>query len=421
MKTTHVIRREYVESVRTKSFIWSTILVPVFMLAFFAVPILFTTMVPDKQYDIAVLDHTGEIGDDFAASLTDTIESGERKYLTQVVSLAGPGAEAERAKWLEALRNGDVDIVVDIPLSVYEDAKVPYITREERSFQILEDFETNLTEIVIKRRLAREGLDYERVKKLATNVQLEMNQITSEGDVEEKSFLAEWGVVFVFVMILYTALLTWGIGISRSIVEEKGSRVIEVLLSSLKPKDLLFGKVVGIGLAGLTQMAIWGAVGLMLSLYAATATVEVLSNVHIDPIVFPYFLAFFALGFLLYASIFTLIGSVCSTEQDAQQLQGVVTMPMIVPILVLMLVVQSPNSVLATVLSLIPFFSPMLMLARIILLEPPLWQIILSIVILAVSIYWAVSFTGRVFRVGILMYGKRPNLREIVRWYRLAG
>ncbi len=421
MKAIHVIRREYRESVRKKSFVVSTVLVPLFMLGFFVVPMLLTTFVPDKQFDVAVIDETGEIGNDFAAALTDTTKGGERKYLTRVVDAGAGGADAARKDWLGALQSGEIDIVLEIRESVFDDGRAAYITREERGFQILEDFETALTEIVIRRRLAREGLDYERVTRLATNVTLEMNQITSAGEVEEKSFLAEWGVVFVFVMILYSALLTWGMSISRGIVEEKGSRVIEVLLSSMRPKSLLFGKVVGLGLAGLTQMLIWGAIGLVLSVYSLPAAASLMGNVTIAPIVFVYFIVFFVLGFLLYASIFTVVGSMSSTEQDAQQLQGIVTMPMIIPILVLMFIVQSPNSTLSVALSLFPLFTPMLMLARIILLEPPLWQVALSIVLLLVSIYGAVAFSARVFRVGILMYGKRPSLRELIRWYKYAG
>jgi len=421
MKWVHVMRREYRESVRKKSFIVSTILVPVFMLAFFVIPILITTFVPDRQFDVIVVDQTGEIGTEFAAALTDTLKTGERKYKVAVADAAGERYDAARAAALSALTSGAADMVVDIRESIFDDGKAAYITREERGFQILEDFETALTEIVIKRRLAREGLDYERVKKLATNVHLDMNQISASGRVEEKHFLSEWGVVFVFVMILYMALLTWGMSISRGIVEEKGSRVIEVLLSSLSPKDLLFGKVVGLGLAGLTQMAIWGGFGLIFTVYSAGATAGVLASVEITPVTWVYFFVFFLLGFLLYSSIFTVVGSICSTEQDAQQLQGLVTMPLIIPILVLMFIVQSPNSALSVVLSLVPLFSPLVMLARIILLQPPAWQVALAVAILAVSIYGAVAFSARVFRVGILMYGKRPSIREIVRWYKYAG
>lgn len=420
MKAIHVIRREYLESVRTKSFIISTILVPVFMAAFFVIPLLFTLFSPDKHYNVAVVDATGEIAAPFAAVLTDTLEGGERQFDVQVDDATGDRFQAEKERWLGKLRDGDVDMVLVVDNSVLDDGRVKYVTREERSFQILDQFENALTDVVIRARLARAGLDYDQVKQLATSVHLDVNQITAAGDVEERSPLSEWGVVFVFVMVLYTALLTWGIGISRGIVEEKGSRVMEVLVSSIRPRDLLFGKVVGLGLAGLTQMLVWGAFGLILSLYTASATAEVMANIRIEPVVFLYFILFFVLGFLFYASVFTVIGSISSTEQDAQQLQGMVTMPMIIPIVVLMFIVQSPNSPFAVALSLFPPFTPMVMLARVILLEPPLWQILLSLALLAASIYWAIGFSARVFRVGILMYGKRPNLRELIRWYRLA-
>ncbi|HER20396.1 MAG TPA: ABC transporter permease [Chromatiales bacterium] len=420
MKAVHIIRREYRESVSKKSFIIGTVLVPLFMLAFFAIPIALTEFTPDKQYHAVMLDATGEIGAEFAAALQDTLKNGELKYLVQVHDVAPGEMEADRDRWVTALRADEVDMIVIVDESVFDEGRARYITIEERGFQILEDFENALTDVVIKRRLARKGLDYSVVKELATSVRLDLSQVTASGDVKDKSFLAEWGVVFVFVMILYTALMTWGLAISRGIVEEKGSRVIEVLLSSIPPRDLLIGKVVGLGLAGLTQMAIWGAVGLALSSYAAVATAEVLKNVTIEPVVFVYFIVFFLLGFLLYASIFTVVGSMCSSEQDAQQLQGIVTMPLIVPIIVLMFIVQSPNGAVSVVLSLIPLFAPMIMLARVILLEPPLWQVLLSIVLLVLSIVGAVEFSARIFRVGILMYGKRPDLRELIRWYKFA-
>ncbi|MCH7549130.1 MAG: ABC transporter permease, partial [Candidatus Krumholzibacteriota bacterium] len=322
---------------------------------------------------------------------------------------------------VEKIIQGKLDIVVAIPSTVLDDGKLSYITREVRSFTVLERFESVVADIVLERRLASAGLEYEQVRSLTTGVFMELSQITSKGEVEQRDFLSEWGLVFVFVMILYMALLTWGITISRGIIEEKSSRVVEVLLSSIKPFDLLFGKVVGTGLAGLTQLSIWAVAGFFISLYGATGAAPLLENIHVAPIIFVYFMLYFVLGFLLYSAMFTVIGSICSTDQDAQQLQGLVTLPLIIPILSLMLIIQSPNSTFAVVLSLIPVFTPMVMLARVILLEPPLWQILLSIALLTASIFAAVSFSARVFRIGILMYGKRPSLREVIRWYRLSG
>lgn len=420
MNAMHIVRREYGELVRKKSFIISTILVPVFMVGVMTIPILLAYFVPDEQYSVVVLDHTGEVAEHFVAAFDDTIDSGEPRYLFREERVDSGDFDGARQRLVAAVDAGELDIVLEIPENVFSAGKVQYITQDVRNFQILEDFEDHLTECVLKRRLALEGLDYDRVATLTMRVKLEMRQITSSGEVEKKSFLGEWALVFTFVMILYMALLTWGIAISRSIIEEKDSRIIEVLLSSVEPRDLLVGKVVGIGLAGLTQMAIWAVVGLAITSYTGAAAIEAFASIKVPFYAFIYFVVFFVLGFLFYASIFTVVGAICSTEQDAQHLQGVITMPMLLPILVLMLIIESPNSALAVVLSFIPPFTPMIMMGRIVILEPSPWQILLSIALLVVSIYLAIAFSARVFRVGILMYGKRPNLREVIRWYRSA-
>lgn len=421
MKAMHVIRREYVENVRRKSFIITTILAPLFMALFFVVPVLFALLDPGKQYRVAVVDQTGEIGAELVVALADTLKDGRRKYLAETVEASGDAYEAARSERVGALQRGDVDIVIAVPESVIEEGKVAYITREERNYNVLERFEDALTDVVLKRRLTAEGLDYERVRTLTTGVEVEMNQLSDSGSVEKKSFLGEYGVVFIFVMILYTAILSWGMTIAKSIVEEKGSRIVEVLLSALTARDLMIGKLVGVGLAGLTQLAIWTVAGLALTGPAAPTMLAEIGPIDVAPITFVYFILFFLLGFMLFASMFMVVGAMSSTEQDAQQMQAIVTLPMIIPLMSLMLFMQSPNSGLAVAMSLIPVFTPLLMLARIILLMPPFWQIALGIGLLVVSIYFSVTFAARIFRVGILMHGKRPNLRELFHWYRMAG
>jgi len=419
--TLHVIRREYVEIVRRKSFVIGTIVAPLLMATFFLAPVLLSFFVPSQQFHLAVVDQTGEVGAAFVAALKDTLADGRAKYAATLVPATGGRYEGAREETVAGVREGALDIVVAIPATVFDDGGASYITKEVRNFQILEDLENVLTDIVMRRRLAREGVDTERVASLTTPVRLEMSQITAKGGVEKKDFLTEWAVVFVFVMILYASLLTWGITISRGILEEKSSRVIEVLLSSVRPRQLLFGKVIGIGLAGLTQFAVWSLAGIALTGMGGAMALSALSSVDIPPVVWLYFVGFFLLGFLLYASIFTVVGSICSNEQDAQQLQGIVTLPMIIPILTLMLIIQNPNGPIAVALSFIPLFTPMIMMARVVIVAPPLWQVLLSLALLAASIHLAISFSARVFRVGILMYGKRPSLREVIRWYRVAG
>lgn len=426
MKALHVIRREYVENVRRRSFIVSTLLVPVLMAAFFVLPLLLALFVPDRQYRVVVVDQVGGVGPEVATSLVDTLKTGEPMYVVEAVDARAAAGSAttddrfanERAARIEEVQRGEVDIVIAVPSSVLESGKAEYITREARGFSILERFTDVVSDAVIQQRLAAEGLDYARVKVLSEPVAMEMRQVDATGGVQERSFIAEYGLVFIFVMILYMAILSWGMTISRSIVEEKGSRVIEVLLSSLTPRDLMVGKLVGVGLAGLTQLSVWGLGGLAMS--TVSGAIAMLAPLDIPPAVFAYLILYFLLGFLLYSALFMAAGAVCSTEQDAQQFQGLITMPMIVPIMTLFLLIQNPSSTFAVTLSMIPLFSPMMMLARIILLEPPLWQIALSVVLLLATIYFAVTFAARVFRVGILIYGKRPSLRELVHWYKLA-
>jgi len=420
-RTLHVIRREYIAHVRKRSFVVATVIVPFFMAAFLVVPMLLTVLEPDEQYEVVVVDQTGQIAREFVRALDDTLAGGERRYDVRGFEATGDRYDEVRTRWVAAVESGDVDILVAIPDAVLAGGTAEYITRDVRSLQIMERFDDALDDIVLRLRLAQEGLDYDRVRAITRGVSMRMRQVTGSGQTEERDFLSDWGQVFIFVMLLYVLLLTWGITISRSIIEEKSSRVVEVLLSSLKPVDLLLGKVVGIGSAGLTQLSIWSVVGFFITRYGSSMAGQVLANVDVSPVVFLWMVVFFLLGFLLYASIFTVIGSVCSTEQDAQQLQGLVTMPMVIPILVLMLIIQSPNGTGSVVLSLIPLFTPMIMLARIILVEPPLWQLVLSVALMLLSTYLTVSFSARIFRVGILMYGKRPSLRELIRWYRLAG
>ncbi len=421
MKWRFVVQREYLAHVRRKSFVVSTLLVPVMMVVFFVLPVVVAMFTPDRRYRLDVLDGTGELGAAFVASLDDTLGDGRRRFDARALVATDADAFDRRRREGEAsVRDGLLDILVVLPPDAVETGRAEYVTRDVRSFTVMEMIESHLDDVVVRRRLEREGIDYARVSELTRGVSLGMRQVTSSGRVEKRDMTSEWGAVFVFVMILYMSLLTWGMAISRGIIEEKGSRVVEVLLSSLRPVDLMIGKVVGIGAAGFTQLAIWAVAGLVLTAYGAAAAAGLMSHVHVDPWAFAWMLLFYVLGFLLYAAVFSVVGSMCSTEQDAQQLQGLITLPMVLPIMFLMLIIQNPNGVFAAVLSIVPLTAPMVMLARIVLFDPPAWQVAASLVVLVASIYGAVAFSARVFRVGILMTGKRPSLREVVRWYRRA-
>ena len=220
-------------------------------------------------------------------------------------------------------------------------------------------------------------------------------------------------------MILYMTILLWGIAVQRSIIEEKNNRVIEVLLSSLRATDLLGGKILGVGSVGLTQYAIWAIFAVGLSMYGMNmGAFSQLSVFSATTLIF--FIVYYLLGFLFYSTLFASIGSVCNTDQEAQQLQTPVVMCLVFTIIIPMAVIQNPDGTFATIVSMIPFFAPIVMFMRINILTPPAWQIALSIAILILSIFIAGKIAAKIFRVGILMYGKRPSLPEMIRWLKRA-
>ncbi|MDH5715733.1 MAG: ABC transporter permease, partial [Candidatus Aminicenantes bacterium] len=194
----------------------------------------------------------------------------------------------------------------------------------------------------------------------------------------------------------------------------------EVLLSSVTPFQLMFGKIMGIGAVGLTQYFIWGAVILGIGSFGQSFAAQMGSELGqieiLSPATIFFFIIFFILGWLLFATMYAAVGAICNTDQEAQQAQFPIIIFLVLPLLLMMYIVGNPNSGLTTVLSLIPFFTPMLMFMRINLVMPPVWQIGLSIALLVVAILLMIKLVAKIFRIGILMYGKRPSLVEIVTW-----
>jgi len=210
----------------------------------------------------------------------------------------------------------------------------------------------------------------------------------------------------------------WGQALMTGVIEEKSSRVVELAVSAMSPWDLLLGKLVGIGSAGLTQLAVWVASLVVLAAYSGSFLPSDTAMPEITPLILASFLIYFLLGYFLYAALYAAIGASVNTMQEAQSLVFPVLMPLIGSVMFFPVVLQSPDSTFSVVLSLIPFATPLLMFLRITVLTPPLWQIALSIVLTTLTIGAVTWVSARIYRVGILMYGKRPTFPEMVRWVR---
>jgi len=417
VKLFKIIKREYLDRVRRKSFFIGTILGPVFMGAMIIIPGLLMQMSSDEQVRMAVLDRSGSVFESLREALGDTLKDGRKMFILSRVEHQGNDIESTKEFLKREVEEDVIDGYLVIPEDVVDTGEVTYYGRKVSNFTTLEMVESAINEAVLQRRLSRAGMDYEFVKKMMKKVRLETIQI-KKGEEKKSEFENLFQTSFVFIMILYMTILMWGVAVQRSIIDEKNNRIIEVLLSSVRPFDILVGKIVGIGAVGLTQYAIWAGFAGFLALYAASAGFGQFISFSASTIVF--FVVYYLLGFLFYSSIFAGIGAICNSDQEAQQLQTPVVMALAFTIVIPIAVIQNPEGLFATVVSLIPFFTPIVMFMRISVLTPPAWQIALSIVIMLISIYAAGLISAKVFRIGILMYGKRPQIREVMKWVRRA-
>jgi ABC-2 type transport system permease protein len=420
-KILSVIKREYIQIVRTKGFVIGTILGPIVMAGFIVVPILVQFVSVDKQEKIGIVDLSRVVYRELDEKLDQKLKDGNRRYLLEEFT------SRENVEELLAELNGKVlskelTAYIFIPENIAEGGVAEYVSEHVSDFDKQGNIGQALSSIIIAKRLRGEGLDPEKIGQYMRPVRLETKKVTTRG--VERDTGGTFMISFVLVIILYTTVLFYGQIILRGVIEEKSSRVVEIVLSSLRPFQLMAGKILGIAAVGFTQYAIWALFGIAATRYSGNVVSRFFpaaANIAIPTIpayIFIYFIIFFVLGYFLYGTMYAGIGSMVNNEKEAQQLVMPVTMFLIVPIMLMMFVIRSPDSSVSVILSLIPFFAPILMLLRISVLLPPFPQIAASIVLLILTTVLMIWISAKIYRVGILMYGKRPNLFEIIKWMR---
>ena len=273
---------------------------------------------------------------------------------------------------------------------------------------------------MVRERLSEFDVPADEIMAATRDVYLDYKQVGPEG--EERGggeFLTQYLSGIVFVMILFTSIMGYGQHLMRAVLEEKTSRIMEVLVSSLTPFQLMMGKILGLGAAGITQMALWAILGTVLFMFGSSSgfVAGLMENAQaLSMTFFLSFIAFFILGYFLFATLFALIGSIVSSEKEVQQFLGPVTMILILPIILAMYIMQNPDAPWIIAISYIPFLTPTLMILRSSFSFVPAAQILIGIVVMIFSIIVLGWFTARIFRIGILMYGKRPTLPELAKW-----
>jgi len=408
-----IIRREYVTRVRTKSFVIMTFLLPALMGGSILLPLLFERYNRPTQRRIALADGTGLLADSLRAALDDTLPDGRRRYVLDVVAADSNGiAEARR------LVNMDVyNALVVVPEDVVFAGRASYQVSGTPNFGEMRRISNTISQQVIALRLHREGLDPAHVGALMRQVRVEPMSLRV-GDMPHGAEVLFAGTA-IMAMLMYLSLMLYGAWTLRAVLGDKTSRVVEILVSTASPTELMFAKIIGIGSVGLTQMCIWIGALLLAGLAAPISKIAVAMSA-LSEVSLPAFLLFYVTGFVLYATLYAGVGALCSSEEDAQQLQLPVALLLMVPIFLIGPAINSPDSPLIVVLSYVPYFSPVLMLLRLGAGNAGWLQVSVALFLMVGTIALSVWLVGRLFRVGILMMGKRPGAREIWRWLRQA-
>lgn len=408
-----VIRREFLERVRAKSFIISTILMPAFVFAITVLPTKLMSMKSNDVMHLVVAASNIEIADAVDKQLHS--KEIERKY--QVDKQVVTDDSQARQALDDEVKNKKVGGYIWLTNQAIKDDKVAFVALSTSDFIINNNVRGAASDGVTRARLLQHGVSGTELDALMKPVKVDT---VSLGQQKKGGELAQFFACFLVAMMIYITLLMYGMSVMRSVLDEKSSRVIEVLLSAIRPKELMAGKLLGVGAVGLLQMGIWALFIVILGSPGAMSSPEVRELFSTNPLLVVFLPIFFLLGFMLYSGLFAALGATVNSEQEAQQWQWFVMMPLIIPIILVSSVIASPDGAMSVWLSMVPFFAPILMYVRIVAHTPPWWQIALSIGLMLVTTYFIVIVASRIYRVGILMYGKRPTLPEIVKWLKYA-
>jgi ABC-2 type transport system permease protein len=409
-----IIRREYLARVRSRWFIAITILAPLLMIGVMMIPMALVVRESERVLSISVVDESGLLLQELLA--TEAFEERRLRYMPP------PGGEPVTA--VEALRQqvlvGQLSGFLYIPADVLEGGTIEYWGRDVGQTLVRATLEPAMTTAVRRLQARSLGLEPWAAAQLTRDIRVAAYRVTEEGAAREEGQSAT--VAYVLALMIYMVVLLYGAMMLRAAVAEKSSKTVEIILSSVRPWQLMLGKTLGVGAVGLTQIGIWLAVAGLLLIYAAGAQafadVEFMQNLPVGVDTFLLFLGLFLTGYFLYGGLYASVGAIASSEQEASQLQFPVTLLVIIPLLIIPIVLESPTSQASVVLSWIPFFTPVLFIARYALGVVEVWEIPLIFTLQIVTILCVAWVGGRIYRVGLLMTGKRPTLPELIRWIR---
>jgi len=412
-----VIRREFVERIRTRWFWVMALLGPLFFAAVFVLPTVLASRGGVRQ--IVVVDATtGPVGARITHLLNDS-----PMFRAQRVPASGEVVDSLTTE-VEQKRLGGFLIVTD---AAADSGKAEYRGSNVSGFATVGALERTIGEVVSAVRLEREGVDPRVVARARIPVRLETKKIAG-GKTTGETAAQSFSLAYFMGIILYTAILLYGINVMSSVLEEKTTRIVEVLVSSLRPFQLMLGKVLGVGAVSIFQFLIWGVSARLLFTHRPAFLTgrdvgeadQIFQVPHVSGATAAVFITYFLGGFFLYSAMFAAVGAISSSEQEARQAQQPISWLLVLSFVSMFGMLNDPGSAFAITLSLIPFSSPIAMPVRWAAGNLPVSELALSLAILLAAIGGVTWVAARIYRVGILMTGKRPNLKDLVRWIRTA-
>ena len=419
-KTLLIIKREFLVRVKKKSFIIMTLLAPILMASLIIVPVLISET--DQQKRLIGL---YEINTNFSEEIKDS----------------------ENIHFTLFDENQMNDFIKDPSKSNYyallkiDENSFTLFSNQQIGLNLRKSIENQLENISERNNLRSAGIDIKLIEQAQTDIKIETKIITSDGETESSSTEASIGIGFITGILIYMFIFMYGTMVMRGVIEEKTNRIVEVIISSVKPFQLMIGKIFGVALVGLTQFVLWVLLTILISTVAETLFIdqaEVTNNLNtVDQsvflnelskltggidllLIFISFIFYFLFGYLMYSALFAAVGSAVDAEADTQQFMLPITIPLIFSFILIQPIMDNPDGALAFWMSLVPLTSPIIMMARL-PFGVETWQLTLSMLLLIIGFIFTTFIAGKIYRTGILMYGKKISYKELWKWLTYKG
>jgi ABC-2 type transport system permease protein len=409
-----IAKREYLEQIRGRAFRLSTALVPLLFAVIMGI-IYFSGRGIDSSKHVVIASSDAQLAADMRTQL---LTRNDAKFVVDVIA---PATAEDRAALVQQVKAKAINGFLWIETAAGREPAATYVSTSSGDFITDARLGSALNRALVRERLAANGVQAGNVDALLKNVEIETRQVSKAGMEVKSNAMTSFYKGYLMAFLLSMTTVVYGLNVARSIIQEKTSRIFEVMLAIAKPGDMLAGKLIGVGAVGLTQIGIWtvAAAAIAGSALAAPILSGTLS-IHfswIEGVLFP---VYFVLGYLLYAALFAGLAATCETEQELQMYTPLAALPVWLSFALIVMVINNPDSLLSIAASLFPATAPIIMMLRMGSQMPPVWQFVASIAIMILSIWGVLWFSTRLYRVGILMYGKRATLPEILRWLRYS-